>query len=482
MNIRQSIGEAVPTIIFRQIAEKIKKIKEEKILKESEIIKLIENKNLEKIENLIKFLKKSNLSITNLFKISELANANRSENSAYYTSQDICYSLIEGLPDLKKNTIRILEPAAGVGNFIPLLIKKYNYVDKLVIDVVDIDSVSLKIAQIILNKFEQFSEKIEINYINMDFLEMEIEKKYDMIIGNPPYKVLKSKDEMLKRYLKKEWLKNKKTKNMYSFFIEKALNCANYIAFIVPKSLIYSPEYKETRNEMEKEEFIKILDYNENAFNVKIETLGFVLKKIKKKRVIKNIEIISYRNKNSFYQCQDYIFDKKYPTWLLYRNVFFDNFVEKIELNVFKSYRDRSISKKDRIFDVKNENDFIKIIRGRNIKNNSIELIENYDFFITRENAEKSGMLKYLNADNILLFPNLTYLPRVSRLPKGMLAEGSVALLIPRIKKLKINSKQIEFFSTEEFSKYYKIARNYGTRSLNIDSCSVFYLGLKKGD
>ena len=56
MNIRQSIGEAVPTVIFNQIANKIK----EKILKinlkDKDILEIIRQMELEETGNLIKFL------------------------------------------------------------------------------------------------------------------------------------------------------------------------------------------------------------------------------------------------------------------------------------------------------------------------------------------------------------------------------------------------------------------------------------------
>jgi len=40
----------------------------------------------------------------------------------------------------------------------------------------------------------------------------------------------------------------------------------------------------------------------------------------------------------------------------------------------------------------------------------------------------------------------------------------------------------LEYFASEEFRKFYMIARNLGTRSLNIDSNSVFYFGILKED
>ena len=74
--------------------------------------------------------------------------------------------------------------------------------------------------------------------------------------------------------------------------------------------------------------------------------------------------------------------------------------------------------------------------------------------------------------------PNLSYYPRACFLPKKSIVDGSAAILIP---KEKVTKKDTAFFATEEFKDFYRIARNYGTRSLNIDSNSVYFFGkLKK--
>jgi len=114
MNIRQSIGEAVPTHIFEQIASKIKFFLDNGKLTDKEITKLIQEQNLDSYNKLIKFLKKNNenYSFTELSKISELSNSKRTNNAAYYTSQDICYTLIKDLPIFnQKKELRILEPS-----------------------------------------------------------------------------------------------------------------------------------------------------------------------------------------------------------------------------------------------------------------------------------------------------------------------------------------------------------------------------------
>ena len=122
VNIRQSIGEAVPTIIFQQIARNIKKNIQKSVLDEKDIERIIVNNNLTEVENLKSFLNEYlvKYSFAELSKIVELANAYRFKHAAYYTRQDICFTVIKDLPDaLNYNSIKILEPSVGAGNFLP---------------------------------------------------------------------------------------------------------------------------------------------------------------------------------------------------------------------------------------------------------------------------------------------------------------------------------------------------------------------------
>jgi DNA (cytosine-5)-methyltransferase 1 len=78
------------------------------------------------------------------------------------------------------------------------------------------------------------------------------------------------------------------------------------------------------------------------------------------------------------------------------------------------------------------------------------------------------------------MVPNLTYYPRASFLPGNTIADGSVALLTLKNGSRLPTEKDIEFYGSKEFEKFYRVARNYGTRSLNIDNNSVFFFGLLK--
>ena len=79
----------------------------------------------------------------------------------------------------------------------------------------------------------------------------------------------------------------------------------------------------------------------------------------------------------------------------------------------------------------------------------------------------------------MVLVPNLTYYPRACFLPENTLVDGSVAVLIPK-GKIEVTKSDLAYYNSKEFTEFYKVARNYGTRSLNIDNNSVFFFGLTK--
>lgn len=466
-NIRQCIGEAVPTQIFKTIGSKIKQVEDSKKKDAKYIANLIEEKNLSDFDTLMSFLEQSSSQYSKheLFRICELSNAQRLHTAAFYTRQNICYSVVENLPELSKKEIRILEPSVGVGNFLYLIAKKYQD-KKVIIDCVDINKESLTICKFLANKY--LPKNVTINYINEDFLlSKKVSKtKYDIVIGNPPYMKLKGDPKLLKQY--QASVSNNKTNNLFAFFIERAITLADYVALIVPKALLNAPEYSITRELLSKLKLTKLIDYNEKAFDVKIETISFVTKT---SAAPKNHQVVieSYLRKDTFVQDLAYITNGLFDSWLLYRNAEFDAICDTLHFGKFKVFRDRQITKSNSY-----EQGNIRVIKSRNIGNDKILNIEGYDRYINELNGYAVG--KYINSSSILV-PNLTYNPRAARLPENCIADGSAAILISEDY---VSDEQIQYFSSEEFNLFYRIARNYGTRSMNIDSVSVNYFGVKK--
>lgn len=472
LNIRHCIGEAVPTKIFEAIACNVKKVLKHKVLSINEIDKIIQEHNLQDIDILRKFITDNHYkhNLNTLYNIAELSNIKRTDTKAYFTREDIVYNVINKLPKFKnKKTIKILEPSVGIGNFLPLLFKKYENIQNVVLDIIDIDKDSLGTLKVLLTK-TNIPKNFTINFINEDFLLWENSYQYDLVVGNPPYGKVINNKALLSQY--KLNCDNKNTNNLFSFFIEKSIKISKCVSLIIPKSLINSPEFNHTRKILESKNLHSVTDYGEKAFKgVKIETISFLLDTYKKNKFTK-VKIESYITNTIMYQNKDYIFSKEFPYWLIYRNSFFDAIVDKMELDIFESFRDRQITKKHTL-----NSGNIRVLKSRNIANNSIKNIDNYDCFINE--IDSFVVSKYLNQNDIVLIPNLTYNPRATFLPKDTITDGSVALLKAK-NNINITSDHLDYYSSSEFTEYYKIARNRGTRSLNIDNNSVQFFGLLK--
>jgi DNA (cytosine-5)-methyltransferase 1 len=477
INIRQSLGEAVPTIIFDGIARNIN-LKLKNIGKnEVQIKKLITDKKLDKEKNLKSFLAENikNLSYPELAKIVELSNAQRLQHAAYYTRQDICFTIVKDLPDASKfEKLSILEPSVGAGNFLPLLIEKYKTVKQVEVDVIDIDKNAIEVLKLLLKKLN-IPKNISVNFINTDFLlhgETNLfnqSKRYDIIVGNPPFGDISENKELLNAYKKNKY--NTETNNLFSFFLEKATQLGNTVGLIVPKSFLSAPEFNKTRELVSSFAIEKITDYGEKGFKgVKIETISLIIN-TRNKGMRTLVE--SYIKNEIEYKDKSYICSKDFPYWLVYRNDFFDSIAKKLRFNIFTSYRDRQITKK-----ITKKEGGIRVLKSKNIGRNEILDIPNYDSYI--DSLDGLSISKFLNRENSVLVPNLTYAPRASFLPKNMLVDGSVAILTPKIGEIKITEKDLAYFGTEEFTEFYRVAKNHGTRSLNIDNNSVFFFGVKR--
>lgn len=471
IKIRQSLGEAVPTIIFNKIAQNINSALAYNFIKSREINKIINDFKLNEVKNIISFINTNpmNLSTSDLCKVAEYSNLKREKDAAYYTNKFIVTEIVKNLPSIDTDSIEILEPSVGVGNFIPLICKKYE--DKVInLDVVDINDDNLKVLKALVKKYE-LNNKVKIKYINDDFLLHKFNKKYDLVVGNPPFN--KISDKKLVEIYKNNAM-NKDTNNICSYFLDKSIKLGDYVSLVFPKFLLNTPEFRISRDYLSNYNIDTIIDFGEKGFDgVLIETISI---NINTKSKPNNTKVISLTKKISNIQRQNYICDKKLPYWIIYRNDEFDEISKKLEFNVFSVFRDRQITNSK----LKSKGK-IRVIKSRNISDLGDEILEikGYDSYINTSEAMRLSVYTFIDANDIYIAPNMTYNPRVMKKPKGTLTNGSVAILIPK-GGIKPTKRQLSYFSSNEYRQFYQIARNYQTRSLNIDNCSVYFYGLLK--
>ena len=348
------------------------------------------------------------------------------ENEAYYTDFEIVEKLSDFFPKFSNKTdLKILEPSVGNGAFLSKIFEKYS--DKNIsLDAFDVDKKVLK----------NLEKKFKIKTVNEDFLKYNFGKHYDLIIGNPPFS--KARD-----------------------FLEKSVTLGDFVVMILPKIFLSSEKFRRTRDFLENYKIEKIFDLKENGFSdVKIETICI---------------FINLQEKPS--EKQKYFSDKKFPYWLIYRNEKFDEVFEKLEFGIFKTFRDRDLKNKI-LSSEKTDEKNIWVLRSRNITKDGLKHIAGYDRFVSKKDIEGSKAIKFLNRE-VFVAPNLSDEIRIAKKPKGVVCNGSVAMLVPN-ENVEISEKDLQYFESEEFKDYYNIATNKSTRSKNIDKNSIYFFGKKK--
>ena len=438
-------------------------------------IQFIEENKLFEFLKLKEFIlnNRTAMSLSDLSLLIELSNNNREKHSAYYTNDFIIEEIMELLPSFQdKDTISIIEPSVGAGNFLPFLFEKYKGKEQVNIKVIDIDKNIIDLLKLIYN--ENIPKNFNIEFICAYFIHKEF-APVDLVVGNPPF-------SKLKMIQKKDFITNysDKVKNLSAFFLEKSIKISNYVSLVMPKNILNTPEYFEVRSMVRKKNICSIIDFGEEGFKgVLVETVNLV---ISNDNLYNDEVVIISKPKNiTKKQKKDYIFDDNLPYWVIYRDHHFDNILKKLELGVFDVFRDRQITNSNSSFKKSTDSD-IRVIKARNIDDTGENIVDiaNYDSFINKNVLEKCAVSKYLNSDSVYLTPNMTYNPRVMKKKKGYVVNGSVAILIPKY-NFELDTTQMLFFSSNEFRKFYKTARNYQTRSLNIDSSSCYWFGIYKG-
>ncbi|MDD9797716.1 MAG: Eco57I restriction-modification methylase domain-containing protein, partial [Alphaproteobacteria bacterium] len=464
MNIRQCLGEAVPTRVIYNIATKIRKC-----IQKSKATNMQGKTAVRNIGNVISATTDL-VGLESLMCEIEIYNKSRSERAAFYTPPVSAFKLLQMIPNLRdKKSIRVLEPSVGIGrilHFLPQLLVSF---DEVVIDAIDIDSKMLSIAEKISTQLPQ-QKNLEINFLAGDFLDLEIQEPYDLIIGNPPF----GKIPEAKTLDYADLMQLSGSRNMFALFMYKSLKTAKNVVLVAPKSILNAPDMNKLRSDINaKHSVIGICDFGEKGFEgVKIETIALAIKTNRRQKAHDLIRVESIPQNLDIFQKASSIFESNLPYWLLYRNKNFDDMLDRMKFGIFNVFRDRQISKRHFA-----KNGETRVIKGKNIMPVEVQFYDK-DYFIN--DASSFAASRFLDRDDIALVPNLTMKPRVSRMPKGCVADGSVAILYPKNENSILSDKDMRFLSSPEFCDFYRIARNYGTRSLNIDANSVFFFGIRQ--
>ncbi len=173
---------------------------------------------------------------------------NRKEKGAYYTPTEVVNSLINNLfSKIDTTSQAIIDPCCGTGNFILQLpgdVKRENVYAN------DIDDISVKLARInYALKYDIRDRDMVLRHITQsDFLLDNGEKKYDIIMGNPPWG----------------------SEVPYDEFVEKAVKSLKengHLSFVLPESILSVKSHKKIREFMMSSCKLKYVEYLGEAFH-----------------------------------------------------------------------------------------------------------------------------------------------------------------------------------------------------------------------
>ena len=445
LNIRRCIGEAVPTHIIETLSKNV-----DTMLTFNEFVESFEDEYLEAYMRDEEI--RNNFYIDTFLKEQAIANAKAS--GSFYTPQCVVFDAVKDL-DINKKEIRILEPSVGLGAFIPQLSALFSDKDSLTIDAVEIDADTIKSLQESIQKI-RLGSNVTINYICSDFLDFPMTEHYDAVVTNPPYANSKKKYPNVSQGLK--------LKNLFGLFLNKIYDLSDNIVCVIPKNFAMADEFEPIRNKYQTYSLVSICDFGVKFFKkvfVEILSLHFS-KKYKGTLVVRD-----YVNNEIYLHPQNYIYHDH--VWLLYRNEFFDKFIQTMQLDVFDSFRDRQITNSKL-----SDKGKIRVLRSKNMQDDGTIIDKGgYDKYIDDVSSFQVG--KYLNQKPIIMV-NFTYNTRATILPDNMIPNGSIAVLLP---KVQINKDELSFYSTPDFRKYYEIVKSKSRFTLNIDESSLYYIGKK---
>ncbi len=199
----------------------------------------------------------------------------KKSNGIYFTPKDIVLEMLSTCKKYNKNIKRVLEPSCGSCQVINELDKEY---DNVLIDGIEYNNT-------IFTEIKALEFNNNVNLVNMDYLKYSPVEKYDLIIGNPPYFVMKKKDVDEKYH---EYFNGRP--NIFVLFIIKALgelNMNGILAFVLPKNFLNCNYYNELREHIN--DNFKILSVNDHSDKKYIETgqetITVIIQKTKARRI-----------------------------------------------------------------------------------------------------------------------------------------------------------------------------------------------------
>ena len=166
---------------------------------------------------------------------SKLSKTLKQGGGIYFTPPSVIAENIKLLEPYMSNIKYVLEPSCGSCEYINALLKNYKH----------LQITGLELNSTIYDSIKDLSS-VNVKLYNSDYLKYDSSETYDLIIGNPPYFVMK-KETVDKSYYK--YFEGRP--NIFILFIIKSIALVKengLISFVVPKNFLSCLYYDKTRS------------------------------------------------------------------------------------------------------------------------------------------------------------------------------------------------------------------------------------------
>lgn len=189
----------------------------------------------------------------------------KKNNGIYFTPPEIINKNIQYLEPYIKNIKSVLEPSCGSCEYILHINKMFSNINITGVEVIKTIFKSIK-----------HLENDNIKLMNEDFLNYQFERKFDLIIGNPPFFVMKKSDVDKSYY---DYFDGRP--NIFILFIIKSLQLLNndgILSFVLPNSVLNCLYYEKTRKYInENYNILNIIECNGNFIDTRQETIILII-------------------------------------------------------------------------------------------------------------------------------------------------------------------------------------------------------------